>query len=91
MIANRMPVRVLALTSGMRAKINLIALNPGPGIAFRSPAEANVLKFQSHSGEWRVSNLRQTSTRSRHLRCLRTIEENHRSDPSYYLTGQISH
>jgi 23S rRNA (adenine2503-C2)-methyltransferase len=38
---------VLALTSGMRAKINLIALNPGPGIAFRSPAEANVLKFQS--------------------------------------------
>jgi len=38
---------VVALTSGMRAKINLIALNPGPGIAFRSPAEANVLKFQS--------------------------------------------
>jgi len=38
---------VLALTSGMRAKINLIALNPGPGIAFRSPVEANVLKFQS--------------------------------------------
>lgn len=38
---------VLALTSGMRAKINLIALNPGPGIAFRSPAEANLLKFQS--------------------------------------------
>lgn len=38
---------ILALTSGTRAKINLIALNPGPGIAFRSPAEANVLKFQS--------------------------------------------
>jgi 23S rRNA (adenine2503-C2)-methyltransferase len=38
---------VLALTGGMRAKINLIALNPGPGIAFRSPADANVLKFQS--------------------------------------------
>jgi len=38
---------VLALTSGMRAKINLIALNPGPGIDFRSPAEANVLKFQT--------------------------------------------
>jgi len=38
---------ILALTSGTRAKINLIALNPGPGIAFRSPVEANVLKFQS--------------------------------------------
>ena len=38
---------ILALTSGTRAKINLIALNPGPGIDFRSPAEANVLKFQT--------------------------------------------
>lgn len=31
---------------GMKAKVNLIALNPGPGIAFRTPAEANVLAFQ---------------------------------------------
>lgn len=38
---------VLALTRGMPAKINLIALNPGPGIAFRSPGDAKVLKFQS--------------------------------------------
>jgi 23S rRNA (adenine2503-C2)-methyltransferase len=31
---------------GIRAKVNLIALNPGPGIDFRTPAEERVLEFQ---------------------------------------------
>ena len=31
---------------GMRAKINLIALNPGPGVPFQTPSEENVLEFQ---------------------------------------------
>lgn len=34
------------LIRGTRAKVNLIALNPGPGIAFQSPAEQRVLEFQ---------------------------------------------
>lgn len=34
------------LIRGTRAKVNLIALNPGPGIAFDSPAEERVLQFQ---------------------------------------------
>jgi 23S rRNA (adenine2503-C2)-methyltransferase len=34
------------LVRGLRAKVNLIALNPGPGIAFRTPAQERVLKFQ---------------------------------------------
>jgi len=34
------------LICGLRAKVNLIALNPGPGIAFQTPAEAHVLEFQ---------------------------------------------
>jgi len=34
------------LVRGIRAKINLIALNPGPGIDFRTPAEERVLAFQ---------------------------------------------
>src|SRR6266849_6817572 len=40
---------VLELVRGMRGKlkINLIALNPGPGIAFRTPAEERVLQFQN--------------------------------------------
>jgi 23S rRNA (adenine2503-C2)-methyltransferase len=34
------------LVRGMRVKINLIALNPGPGIEFGTPAESSVLEFQ---------------------------------------------
>jgi len=34
------------LVRGVRAKVNLIALNPGPGIAFQTPAEERVLQFQ---------------------------------------------
>src|ERR1700733_9800047 len=35
------------LVQGLRAKVNLIALNPGPGIAFHTPAEERVARFQS--------------------------------------------
>lgn len=31
---------------GLRAKVNLIALNPGPGIAFGTPSQPRVLAFQ---------------------------------------------
>jgi 23S rRNA (adenine2503-C2)-methyltransferase len=34
------------LIRGVRAKVNLIALNPGPGIAFQTPDENRVLQFQ---------------------------------------------
>jgi 23S rRNA (adenine2503-C2)-methyltransferase len=34
------------LICGVRAKVNLIALNPGPGIVFQTPAEDRVLEFQ---------------------------------------------
>lgn len=37
---------VVDLVRGLRAKVNLIALNPGPGIGFRTPAEERVLRFQ---------------------------------------------
>lgn len=37
---------VVELIRGIRAKVNLIALNPGPGIAFRTPAERRVMEFQ---------------------------------------------
>ena len=35
------------LVRGLRAKINLIAFNPGPEIGFQTPAEARVLALQS--------------------------------------------
>lgn len=34
------------LLRGLPAKVNLIALNAGPGIAFSTPAEDRVLAFQ---------------------------------------------
>ncbi len=34
------------LLRGIRAKVNLIALNPGPGIEYSTPDEAKVLSFQ---------------------------------------------
>jgi 23S rRNA (adenine2503-C2)-methyltransferase len=37
---------VAELLRGLRAKVNLIALNPGPGIDFATPAEERVLAFQ---------------------------------------------
>jgi 23S rRNA (adenine2503-C2)-methyltransferase len=38
---------LVELIRGVRAKVNLIALNPGPGIAFRTPAQERVLQFQN--------------------------------------------
>jgi 23S rRNA (adenine2503-C2)-methyltransferase len=35
------------LVRGLRAKVNLIALNPGPGIEFQTPAQQPVLRFQN--------------------------------------------
>lgn len=37
---------VAELVRGLRAKINLIAFNPGPGVAFRTPADTRVSEFK---------------------------------------------
>jgi 23S rRNA (adenine2503-C2)-methyltransferase len=37
---------VVELIRGIRAKVNLIALNPGPGIDFQTPEQGRVLEFQ---------------------------------------------
>jgi 23S rRNA (adenine2503-C2)-methyltransferase len=37
---------VVELVRGLRVKVNLIALNPGPEIAFGTPSEQRVLEFQ---------------------------------------------
>jgi 23S rRNA (adenine2503-C2)-methyltransferase len=38
--------RVVRLLSNINAKVNLIALNPGPGIPFETPAPERVHRFQ---------------------------------------------
>ena len=37
---------VVELIRGIRTKVNLIALNPGPGISFETPAHDRILRFQ---------------------------------------------
>lgn len=37
---------LVELIRGVRAKVNLIALNPGPGIDYQTPQESRVLEFQ---------------------------------------------
>ena len=37
---------VLALLAGVRSKVNLIAWNPGPGIAYAQPVPGDVARFQ---------------------------------------------
>lgn len=39
--------RVVGLLAQLRSKVNLIALNPGPGIPFRTPAPGRVAAFQA--------------------------------------------
>jgi 23S rRNA (adenine2503-C2)-methyltransferase len=38
---------LVEMIRGVRAKVNLIALNPGPGIAFQTPTQERVLQFQN--------------------------------------------
>lgn len=38
---------LVALVRGLRAKVNLIALNPGPGIPFGTPDQERVARFQA--------------------------------------------
>src|SRR5437588_1902113 len=40
-------LQVVQLLRGLRAKVNLIALNPGPDIPFSTPAEQRVQQFQN--------------------------------------------
>jgi 23S rRNA (adenine2503-C2)-methyltransferase len=39
-------LEVIELLHGIRARVNLIALNPGPGIAFQTPTDQRVEAFQ---------------------------------------------
>lgn len=44
--SNESAREVVRLLNGIRAKVNLIALNPGPGIPYATPEEQNVHEFQ---------------------------------------------
>ena len=54
------------LLRGLRAKVNLIALNPGPGIDFGTPADERVRAFQDvliKANSFRIGDSKFTLTR----------------------------
>ncbi len=65
--------RVLSLLANLNAKVNLIALNPGPGIPFETPDPERVLELPN-AGAARRALLHPQAARPRYLRCLRTVE-----------------
>ena len=69
--------QVVDLLRGLRAKVNLIALNPGPEIPFSMPSDERVLAFQEHSHARRNSGIRPAAAWPRHLCRVRPAEANH--------------
>ncbi len=72
---------LVELIRGVRAKVNLIALNPGPGIDFRTPAEPRVLAVPEYFDGRRRARVCPPSPRPRYLRRLRTTEKNRGDNP----------
>ncbi len=65
---------LVELVRGIRAKVNLIALNPGPGIAFAHSCAGPGVSFSAGSGDSRGPSFHPPSARSGHLRGLRSTE-----------------
>ena len=66
---------VIELLRGIRCKVNLIALNPGPGIQFGTPAEQSVQIFKDLLVKAGIPAFVRRPRGTRYLRCLRTVEE----------------
>ena len=62
------------LLSGIRAKINLIALNPHPGLNMEPPSMERILRFQEMLAERNFTVILRKSKGSGYLRRLRAIE-----------------
>ncbi len=69
--------RVVKLLAHLNAKVNLIALNPGPGIAFETPDAERVSAFQVDRAPVDAVLCPQAA-RPRHLRGLRPTETRRR-------------
>ena len=78
------------LIRGLRAKVNLIALNPGPEIPFSTPSDERVLAFQNVLIARRHSRVYPASARPRHLRRLRPAQAHHRAGAGGAVIGSPS-
>ena len=76
--ARRTPRKWWSCCAGCGRKVNLIALNPGPGIEFATPADgAGGGISEDSEGGW-DSGVCAASARARHLRRLRATQANGR-------------
>ena len=66
---------VVELVRGMRAKVNLIALNPGTELPYRTPDAGTGAGISADSGGGGHSGIRAAAARAGHFRGLRTVEE----------------
>ena len=67
--------RVVKLLANLNCKVNLIALNPGPGIAFETPEPERVESFQGDCAAGSAM-LPAKAARARYFCRLRTTETN---------------
>ena len=67
---------VAELVRGMRCKVNLIALNPGPGIDFTTPSVERVVGISEDSARRGDSCVREASAGPGHLCRLRAAQAN---------------
>ena len=67
------------LIRGLRAKVNLIALNPGPEIPFTMPEPDKRASLPVHPHRRGNSRLHPPPSRTRHLRRLRPAQTHHRT------------
>ena len=65
---------VLALLAGMRAKVNLIVWNPGPGIEYHQPTPEDVAVFQRMLIEGGIADVYSAAAGAGYLCGLRAVE-----------------
>ena len=66
---------VLALLRGMRAKVNLIVWNPGPGIDYHQPTPEDVAVFSEDADRGWNRDLHPQAAGQGHLCGVRAVEE----------------
>ena len=77
------------LVRGMKAKINLIALNPGPGVAFHTPHRRSRAQVSKDPDGSRCTRIYPAAPRPGYLRRLRPVETHPGNDCLGRLAGSV--
>ena len=80
---------LVELIRGVRAKVNLIALNPGPGNRFPNPGPKASSAVPEYFDDRRRARVRSPSPRTRYLCRLRTTETNRGDSPRVVVVESL--